>query len=81
MCWEHLSTTKPKAIKPHKCVWCGESIPPGEQHVKTTGKMEGDFQSNRMHADCDVACGKMLKESGEDCFVPYEYKRGSIELR
>jgi hypothetical protein len=79
--WQHLSTDRPKARKDYKCVWCGERIPVGERHVAVSGIMDGDFQSNRFHAECDTACQQEMKQSGEDCFMPHEYKRGSTEAR
>ncbi len=79
MSWQHLSVEKPKARKQYACSWCMEKILAGETHVKHTGLSEGDFQSNRFHAECDAAAGKWIRETGEDCFIPGEFKRGTTE--
>ena len=44
--------TFPVARKVHRCEWCGEAIPEGEQHSKSVGEWEGEFQSWRMHSEC-----------------------------
>lgn len=42
----------PVARKPHRCLWCNESIAIGERHFKYVGEWEGEFQNWRMHSDC-----------------------------
>jgi hypothetical protein len=68
-------TTWPKARKPHRCEWCGESIAQGEKHAHFVGKWDGEFQDWRMHSECyDVASeGDELDEG----FMPYEHERAS----
>ena len=46
-----------KAAKDHYCVWCCRSpgILKGEKHFKFVGQFEGDFQSWRIHLECDQA--------------------------
>jgi hypothetical protein len=79
MSYQSISTTTPKAKKQHQCIWCGELILIGEIHFKEVGEYEGDFQSNRYHNECHSAADKYFKESGENCFDPYENKRGSTD--
>lgn len=79
MSYQLLSETNPKARKPYVCIWCGEEISKGEQHVKTDGVFDGDFQSSRFHSECHVAMEKELKESREEEFPPYEFKRGTTD--
>lgn len=45
------------AAKDHRCEWCAGSpgILKGEEHLKFVGEYEGDFQSWRIHDDCEEA--------------------------
>jgi len=79
MSYQVISTTLPTAKKEHKCIWCGESILINELHAKDVGVYECDFQSNRYHIECYNASHTYFKESGENCFEPYDNKRGSTE--
>jgi hypothetical protein len=47
-----LSVERPVARKKYRCVYCYWTIDVGEKHYLWTGKVDGDFQSNRFHAEC-----------------------------
>ena len=64
---------RPVARKPHRCWWCGETIPQGERHVQFVGTFKGDFQSWRMHGECYDA--GMECDEIQEGFSPYENKR------
>jgi hypothetical protein len=81
MGYELLSETRPKARKQYNCIWCGEAIAIREVHVKMAGVYDGEFQTNRFHYDCHPAMQNDLRESREDEFEPYAYKRGTTEHR
>lgn len=47
-----MSTTFPKARKPHKCCECGLPIPVGAKYVKTWGVWDGSADTYRQHEEC-----------------------------
>jgi len=71
--------TKHKGNKDHKCAWCGEIIPKGEEFIHCKGKWEGDWQNWRMHLECDNAVMKSKYIDISDGFTPFSGKRGSDE--
>ena len=79
-----LSESEPSAAKDHRCLWCGESIPKGETHFHYTGKMDGEFQSSRVHLECRDAMHELHRidrYAVEDGFDAYCFKRGSTDPR
>lgn len=58
----------PTARKDHRCEWCGETIPKGENHTQYRGMWEGEWQNWRMHDECYDACDA---RDFEDGFTPY----------
>ena len=78
MSWTHLGTSKPVAAKAHRCIWCGQTILQGEQHVYVRGVFEGDFQVNRYHNECDKAAQDYFREYGDDGFDPYISDRPAL---
>lgn len=70
------NTTRPVAKKPHKCIWCGETIEAKTQYVRWTGVFEGDFQSNAYHPECHAAAATE-RDFWEDGFEPYSFARGT----
>lgn len=80
MSYELLSETTPKARKDYVCIWCGGKIKKGTLHVHECSKFDGDFQDHRWHSECWKASTKYFRDNaGESEFIPYVYKRGSIE--
>ena len=80
-CWT-LSTTYPKARKSYRCEWCGERIHVGEEHCKSAHIYEGDFQSVRMHLECDhdiICVVRDAYDSEEFSYTPFMHKRGKKE--
>jgi hypothetical protein len=78
MSWETIASSRPKARKQHRCIWCPGHIEKGEVHVVQTGKFEGDFQSNRYHPECFMAMQKAIDGDSDGGFMPHENKRGQI---
>lgn len=64
-------TTHPTARKQYQCEYCFGPIPKGEKHSRWSGMFDGEFQSNRMHLECEAD----FRASGED-----EYSSGSAEM-
>lgn len=66
------------ALKPYRCEWCFEPIPPGMRHAYSTGRWEGEFFAYRLHDECHAA-----RDSGEirsaDGWSPGMFKRGTTE--
>lgn len=63
-----------KCRKPHRCGWCGEGINPGDPANYRSGKYEGDFFSDYMHPECDIAM--FNSDDLDEGFYPHEQKRG-----
>lgn len=82
MSYELLSNKLVKALKTYTCEWCGEKIVYKELHNKIAQVYEGDFQSIRFHKECNEACNKYFTENRfETEYTPYDFKRGSTELK
>jgi hypothetical protein len=58
MSYTELTTSHPKGRKDYSCEWCGEKIPKGEQHLYRSYIFDGDFNSGRMHLECERAMYK-----------------------
>ena len=74
-----LSETTPIARKRYRCEWCGEFILEGEKHKKLTQIFEGDFQSYRIHLECEHMMEYLCQENPEifeDGFTPHQHRRG-----
>ena len=74
MSYEHIRDVVRKAKKPHRCVWCGEEIRPGEKYHDRAYRFDGYFQSDKMHPECLDACGK--SDDIGDGFEAYQQFRG-----
>lgn len=74
MSYTNISSTTPKARKPHRCIWCGKTIEVGEIHEREVGTYFGDFQDHRYHKECrEVGSEITMENDGE--FEPYENER------
>lgn len=78
MSWQPLSDRDVVARQNHQCAWCGESISIGRVCHISTGKYEGEFQSNKFHPECWKAALDVFR-SGEECFEMGIYKRGTCQ--
>jgi hypothetical protein len=63
------------ARKKHRCIWCGESILPGEQYRDERSSYCGSFQHHRWHPECDEAFKAELSAGGDEEFSPYDNER------
>lgn len=70
-----LSDGNPVAKKEYICEWCAEKILKGEKHYKYVGIYDGDFQSIRVHLECEKAMRRELSEYDE-CEFSECRKRG-----
>lgn len=57
-----LSDTHPKARKPHRCIECGRTIPPGERYERIVVKFDGTIHTYRTCAHCEEARNWLLWE-------------------
>lgn len=62
------TVTRPKAAKPHRCIYCAAAIPKGEVHWHQTGRYDGAWFANRYHDECWDA----LIAEGDFEFMPGE---------
>lgn len=70
-----ISERAHKAFKRYRCIWCGESILPGQQYVREFSTYCGDIQRHNWHPECKGAAEDFFREEGEDEFSPYENER------
>ena len=63
----------------HKCIWCGETIKKGETAHRIKAIHDGEFEDDRYHPECIVACRDYMIEWPEDGFDPYTHDRGSMD--
>jgi hypothetical protein len=80
MSYQLISETTPRARKEYKCIWCGEQILRGEKHTHEVSTFDG-FQDHRWHMECYKASKRYFAQSGEEEFMPYDYRRGSLESK
>ena len=59
--------TTPVAVKDHRCIWCGETVPKGTQYKRFRGRWDGTWQNWGMHDECM----SILDADGGGEFVPY----------
>lgn len=62
--------------KQYRCSWCDELIEKGEKHLYYTSVYYGDFQTTRMHLECEAAMDKTDRDELIDGWEPGSYKRG-----
>lgn len=67
----------PIARKPHRCIWCGETITVGIKHCHEISKYD-DLQDHRWHQECREASFDYFC-NGEEEFSPYENERPKQE--
>lgn len=75
MSYSLIAEETPKAKKEHRCTWCGQMIPVGEQYVRRRGTFEGDPQIDKLHYECDDAAQEYFREWGPEGYSPYENER------
>lgn len=70
-----LGETFPVARKRHRCIWCGESILPGEKYRRERSVYDGSMQDHKWHVECDAAFVEDLNDGGDQEFIPYSAER------
>ena len=78
MGYQDIETTRPKARKGHRCIWCGEQIAIGEKYVARAYRFEGYFCRDALHLECEDAMMQADQRDIEDGFPEYHFKRGQI---
>jgi hypothetical protein len=78
MSYSEIGSTYRVARAAHSCEWCGETVQKGELHFYRVYRFEGDFNSGRMHLECEFAMQKSDRESVASGWYPGEFKRGEI---
>ena len=64
----------PVARKPHRCVWCGESIPVGLKHRHEISAFDG-IQDHRWHLECDKAAQDYFNSGDGPEFSAHDNER------
>lgn len=78
MSYSLISKTRPVARKDHRCIWCGENIPKGEQYVSERSTYDDEFQNHHWHIECLIYAQDVSDENPWE-FSPYENERGVKE--
>ena len=68
----------PVARKPHRCIWCGETITIGTKHRREISKYDG-LQDHRWHQECREASFDYFCTGDGPEFSPYENERPKQE--
>lgn len=76
MSYEEIRATHPKAKKEYSCEWCNQKILVGEKHLSRAYKFDGDFNSGRMHLECEDAMNRSRYDLLAEGFYPGESARG-----
>jgi hypothetical protein len=59
------------ARKAHRCIWCGQTIFPGDAYTYERSIFEGEPQSHHWHPECLEALREVIRyEGGEP--VPFD---------
>ncbi len=74
MSFQLLSEHTRVARTQHRCIWCGESIVPGERYRDERSVYDGSMQKHRWHLECDEA-GAVHFSEGDSEFSPHENDR------
>jgi hypothetical protein len=80
MTYRLLSETRPIARKAHKCIWCGESIPVGEQYLRAKVAGEGTVSDQAWHFECKDDCDETSLYDGDE-FMPHSNERPEKALK
>ena len=62
---ECYKETHRKARKEYECDLCGGKIVAGEDYVRYSGKVDGEFFDYKYHAECQKVIDAYLRETGE----------------
>jgi hypothetical protein len=74
MSYALISERAHKAMKRYRCIWCGESILPGQTYVREFSIYDGDTQKHKWHLECRDASAEYFREVEEE-FMPHEMER------
>lgn len=69
-----IHETTQKAAKRYVCIWCGESILPGNTYVREFSVYDGDTQKHKWHPECRGASEEYFREVDNE-FCPHENER------
>ena len=81
MSYEEINAAKVVGTKEYSCEWCAEKIAKGEKHFYRVYRYCGDFNSGRMHLECETAMRDEDPQNLQDGWTPGDYKRGTIDGR
>lgn len=83
MSYELISEVNSRAKKRYRCIWCGETIEPGDLYVREFSKFDGDIQHHKWHPECSAAAAVYFREVDTE-FSPWDNERpptpGAVEF-
>ena len=75
MSYTFFSMINRKARKAHRCIWCGQTIKPGEHYIDERSVYDGAIQRHRWHLECKDAADEYFRDFHEEEFSPYDNER------
>lgn len=76
--WEIISSELRKARKPHKCIWCGQSIEIGARYRYERVRGPDGMDFNPWHLECDEAHREASRVDHDGEFTPYDNERPAL---
>ena len=74
MTYSLIRESFPIARKPHRCIWCGETIATGMKYRHEISRYDV-MQNFHWHMECDADAADYFRECGESEFQPYTAER------
>jgi hypothetical protein len=73
--YHQFSLVTRTAHKPHRCIWCGESIKAGESYEDERSIYDGSHQTHRWHPECLADAQADWADGGDPEFMPWSSPR------
>ena len=61
----------------YQCAWCPEKILNVDAYISRFRRRDGQWQHDRLHAECDIASQEWFGEYSFDAFTPHMFRRGT----
>lgn len=66
--WDFFKVKTVRALKPHQCAECSNTIEVGERHTVNSGRVEGFFESYRLCLECADLASAWFHEITDEGF-------------
>jgi hypothetical protein len=75
MSYHLFSMIDRKAVKPHRCIWCGEAIGKSETYSDERSVYDGEVQRLRWHPECRADAEEGWARGDDAEFLPHSQER------